>query len=371
MYAQNLFAMRSIQEQKDGEERTGSVQDIIGSVFKLPGSKTALIILGAVFLIFLILYAITGGMAVLFSGNYLTVVDSTYLAPDQDILEAEETYKEMEEDLQEEIERMEEMHPGFDEYHYELDEIKHSPWALTSFLSAREGNFRYGGIEGYLEELFRLQYEIELIESEEIRYTEPENEDEEPEPYTVKILTIKLINNGLENVVREYLNGKQLGQFELYQLTKGNRPYLFDEEATDPQFEEHSPGIDLSGISDERVAMMLAEADKYEGTPYVWGGSDPRGFDCSGFVCYVINHSGGNVGRVNARTLYANSTPVSKEEAKPGDLIFFKNTHVSGLSHVGIYCGDGIMIHAGSPVKYANINTNYWQEHFLGFTRLS
>ena len=118
---------------------------------------------------------------------------------------------------------------------------------------------------------------------------------------------------------------------------------------------------------------MLAEAQKYLGYPYVWGGSSPStSFDCSGFVCWVLNHSGWSVGRTTAQGLYNYCTPVSPADAKPGDLIFFQGTYASSdtVTHIGIYVGNGQMIHCGNPISYASINSSYWQQHFYSFGRL-
>lgn len=150
-----------------------------------------------------------------------------------------------------------------------------------------------------------------------------------------------------------------------------------------PLFFAESPGEGISEplisdyagepLGDGSFAALLEEAQKHLGKPYVFGASGPDTFDCSGFVCYALNRSGtASVGRTTAQGLYNLCTPVSRDEAKPGDLIFFTGTYSTpnACSHVGIYLGNGRMIHAGNPVQYASINTRYWQEHFYAFSRL-
>ena len=126
---------------------------------------------------------------------------------------------------------------------------------------------------------------------------------------------------------------------------------------------------------DAAVQALMEEAAKYLGYPYVWGGSNPStSFDCSGFVCWVFTNSGvHNLPRTTAQGIYDQCTPVSQSEAKAGDIIFFTGTYNSAgaVSHVGIYCGDGVMIHCGNPISYASIHTPYWQSHFYAFGRLN
>ena len=213
----------------------------------------------------------------------------------------------------------------------------------------------------------------------ETRYTEPEDEDEDPEPYDYYILNVYLVNNTLDVVPDELgMTDAEKQRVALLLYTFGNRKYLFGEddiynipgEGDDDSSEHHVPG---EYLSDEEFARMLAEAERYLDVPYVWGGYSPSGFDCSGFVSWVINHCGNgwNYGRLTANGLRARTANVPASEAKPGDLIFFQGTYAtSGASHVGIYVGGGWMIHAGNPVHYSNINTPYWQSHFLGYGRI-
>lgn len=315
-------------------------------------------------------------------GGDSIVKSSTFLSSDDDILITDEHYEDLEEELEKSLEEIEDKYPDYDEYEYFLDEIGHNPFELISYLTAKYGNFKEADVLDELKVILEKQYELILEEREEVREKLVRNEEtgeEETVEYTVKILTITLLNKGIDFVAQQMLEGKQLSSYAIYKACYGNRPYLFDESSltytqqggggNDPS---NLGSVDISGLTDEGIKALLQEADKYVGTPYVWGGSTPKGFDCSGFVCYVINHSIGSVGRVNARTLYSMTKPISNEEAKPGDLIFFKGTQkgVPGLSHIGIYVGNGKMIHAGSPVKYADITTKYWQDHLLGFTRI-
>ena len=133
--------------------------------------------------------------------------------------------------------------------------------------------------------------------------------------------------------------------------------------------------IPPDSYDDAAVQALMEEAAKYLGYPYVWGGSSPStSFDCSGFVCWVFTNSGvHNLPRTTAQGIYDQCTPVSAADAKAGDIIFFTGTYNSAgpVSHVGIYCGNGTMIHCGDPIKYASINTSYWQSHFYAFGRLS
>ena len=312
------------------------------------------------------------------------VTESTYLSADNDIIAGDEAYEELEDELQEQIDRIETDYPDFDEYRYQLDELTHDPYALTSYLTAKYGNYKIADVESELLPLFREQFKLTLTQSTETRTrtvtsTNPESGETSTstETYTVKILTVKLTNKGMDAIAQEQLTVNQLKEYKIYQASLGNRSYLFGDSITvgNPATGGLSYEIPPEALEDEQFAGMIREAEKYLGRDYVWGGSSPStGFDCSGFVSWVINNSGNgwNVGRQTANGLLSNCTYVSASQAKPGDLIFFQGTYdVSGASHVGIYVGDGKMIHCGNPIQYTSINSNYWQKHFLSFGRIT
>ena len=312
------------------------------------------------------------------------------MADDEDILAAEDLYLELEQALQEQIEGMEETHPDYDDYQYQIDEISHDPYALISYLTVLYGEFEFSDVEDAIEDLFSLQYNLYVWEETETRTREVTREEErtvgdprtgrnvmqtievtETEEYEATILNIRLNNRGLEPVIFGELDEDEVERFRLLQSTLGNRPDLFPDRPVQPSI---SYDIPPEAMDDERFANMINEAEKYLGFPYVFGGSTPSSsFDCSGFVCWVINNCGNGwyVGRLTANGLLSEVTYVAPSEAEPGDLIFFERTYnCEGASHVGIYVGNGMMIHAGSPIQYSSCTTSYWNEHFLCFGRL-
>lgn len=307
---------------------------------------------------------------------------SSYLSEDADMLAAETAYAELEAELQDELDHYESYHPGYDEYRFDLDTIGHDPYVLVSILSAfHEGVFTMDEVQRELRELFDRQYTLTQTVTVEVRYrTETRTDSEGNEydvevPYNYYICNVTLENFDLSHLPVYLMDEDQLSLYAAYMSTLGNRPDLFGggeypnaSTLQEPTYYDIPP----EALADETFAAMIAEAEKYLGYPYVWGGSSPStSFDCSGFVSWVINHSGWNVGRLGAQGLYNICTPVSSAQAKPGDLIFFKGTYdTPGVSHVGIYVGGGMMIHCGSPISYASINTNYWQAHYFSFGRL-
>ena len=334
--------------------------------------------------------SIMGGSGV--SGVFMT----SYLSEDADMLAAEAAYAGLEAELQDELDNYESYHPGYDEYRFDLDEIGHDPYVLISILSAfHEGVFTIGEVQSELQMLFDRQYTLTQTVTVEVRYrtetrtgydivTDPdtgettveEYEYEVEVPYNYYICNVTLENFDLSHLPVYMMDEEQLSLYAAYMSTLGNRPDLFSggeypnaSALQEPTYYDIPP----EALEDETFAAMIAEAEKYLGYPYVWGGSSPStSFDCSGFVSWVINHSGWNVGRLGAQGLYNICTPVSSSQAKPGDLIFFVGTYdTPGVSHVGIYAGGGMMIHCGSPISYASINTNYWQAHYYSFGRLS
>ncbi|MDY4172699.1 MAG: NlpC/P60 family protein [Evtepia sp.] len=324
--------------------------------------------------------SIMGGSGV--SGVFMT----SYLSEDADMLAAEAAYADLEAELQDELDNYESYHPGYDEYRFDLDEIGHDPYVLISILSAfHEGVFTIGEVQNELQTLFDRQYTLTQTVTVEVRYrTETDTWTDEDGnthtdtyevPYDYYICNVTLENFDLSHLPVYMMDEEQLSLYAAYMSTLGNRPDLFGggeypnaSALQEPTYYDIPP----EALEDETFAAMIAEAEKYLGYPYVWGGSSPStSFDCSGFVSWVINHSGWNVGRLGAQGLYNICTPVSSSQAKPGDLIFFKGTYdTPGVSHVGIYVGGGMMIHCGSPISYTSINTNYWQAHYFSFGRL-
>ena len=304
---------------------------------------------------------------------------TTYPSQDGEILAAESAYAGREAELQNYLDTYESTH-SYDEYHFDLDGIEHDPYVLISILSVlHEGAWTLEQVEGTLEHLFDRQYILTEDVVVEVRYRTESRTDSEGNSYTVEvpynyyICYVTLENRNLSHLPLEMMNEEQMSRYSLYMSTLGNRPDLFPESAYVGKYVTNPPaGYDVPGeyLDDETFAAMLTEAEKYLGYPYVWGGSSPAtSFDCSGFVSWVINHSGWNVGRLGAQGLYNICTPTSNP--KPGDLVFFVGTYdTAGVSHCGIYVGDGMMIHCGDPISYANLNTSYWQSHFYAYGRL-
>ena len=310
------------------------------------------------------------------------VFTSSYLSEDADMLAAEAAYCELEQELQYELDHYEALHPGYDEYRFDLDEIEHDPYVLISILTAfHEGVFTIDEVQAELQMLFEKQYILTQTVEVEVRYrtetrTDSEGNDYDVEvPYNYYICKVKLENFDLSHVPVYIMDEETLSLYAVYMATLGNRPDLFEgnpNASNSGSLEFTDYDIPPEALEDETFAAMISEAEKYLGYPYVWGGSSPStSFDCSGFVSWVINHSGWSVGRQTAQGLYNLCTPVSSAQAKPGDLIYFVGTYdTAGVSHVGIYVGGGMMIHCGDPISYANINTSYWQSHYFSFGRL-
>lgn len=347
----------------------------IDVVSKHPGVIAVLAVLLAFVFLFTSVAGTAGALASELGG---AVTESTYLSSDNDILAANTAYEEMEKELQEQVDNIERTYPGYDEYRYQVDEITHDPYALTSYLTAMYGNYKAADLSEDLLALFREQFHLELTEEVEIRTRTVTNDDgtTSEEEYEVTILNVKVTNKGLDAIANEHLGENQKKLYAIYQAGLGNRSYLFGDSITIGNPAEGGMGYEIpsEALNDEQFANMIAEAEKYLGYPYVWGGSNPSSsFDCSGFVSYVINNCGNgwNVGRQTANGLRSQCSYVSASDAKPGDLIFFQGTYnTSGASHVGIYVGNGMMIHCGNPIQYTSINSNYWQQHFLAFGRL-
>ena len=339
------------------------------------------IVLGLFFMVCLLMNTISScSMMAQSIGSGVT--GSTFPSRDEDMLEAEAAYAAKEAELQSYLDSYESTH-DYDEYHYDLDEIEHDPYVLISILTAyHEGEWELVEIQGTLDMLFERQYILAEKVEVETRYrtetsTDPETGETTSEevPYDHYICHVTLENFDLSHLPVYIMDEDKVSMYAVYIATQGNRPDLFPQsEYPNAAGREDYLDYDVppEALEDEQFAAMLAEAEKYLGFPYVWGGSSPStSFDCSGFVSWVINHSGWDVGRLSANGLLDISTPVSSANARPGDLIFFQGTYdTAGASHVGIYVGNGMMIHCGDPISYANINTSYWQSHFYTFARL-
>lgn len=372
---------------------TGSVMERLAEF----ASKHAHVIL-IILLVGLVIMAICGifsSCSLFFAGGSNTVTGSSFVAADEEIQGADEDYKALESALRNEIASVERNHGGYDEYRYHLDEVGHDPYQLTSYLTVRYGAYTRSEVRAALRELFEGQYELELREEAETRTrtetrtgtrlvvdpetgreTEKEYEYEVEVEYEYRILHVELDNRGLGAAVEDSgLDSAEEERYGLLLQTRGNRPYLFQGDIYANASEAYLDyEIPAELLVDERFANMVREAEKYLGYAYVWGGSSPEGgFDCSGFVSYVLNHCGNgwSVGRQSVKGLLNLCTVVPKAEMEPGDLIFFQGTYdTAGASHVGIYVGGGMMLHCGSPVSYASVESQFWKDHYLCAGRL-
>lgn len=323
--------------------------------------------------------------SVIMDGVGSGIAASTYPSQDADMLGAEAQYCEMEAELQRYLDTYESTH-DYDEYHFDLDTIEHDPYVLISMITAlHQGEWTLDEVQGTLQMLFDRQYILTEDVVVETRYrTETDtwtdadgntHTDTYQVPYDYYICTVTLENFNLSHVPVYIMSEEQLGMYATYMATLGNRPDLFPGSGYIGKYVEGSYtdyDIPPEALDDEVFAAIIKEAEKYLGYPYVWGGSSPStSFDCSGFVSWVINHSGWDVGRLGAQGLCDICTPVSSANVKPGDLVFFTGTYdTPGVSHVGIYVGNNMMIHCGDPISYANLNSSYWQSHFYRYGRL-
>lgn len=359
--------------------------------------KTGFLIIGALAAMVVLLMNSLSSCSQAAIGSIGSVVGTSYVSEDSDILAVDKAYTRMEDALDRRIDNIEREYPGYDEYRYSVDEIGHNPYVLASYLTAKYVSYTLTDVQAELDALFSQQYQLSVTEIIEIRYKteqqtvttiDPETgelittiEDVEV-PYEYRILSVELRNRQLAAVIAPGLDAEQSEMYAVLMETRGNKPELFDEndnpfvgslDVTPPEPYEIPP----AALADPQFAALIAEANKYLGYPYVWGGSKPgTSFDCSGFTCWVLNQSGAaSVGRTNARGLYKKSTVVSRSEAKPGDLIFFTGARAAEIghpvTHVGIYVGNGMMIHcAGNGVEYKSISTKYYKSHFYAFGRL-
>ena len=357
-------------------------------------NKKVFLWLGAGLMILVLLAAGISSCTAMFTSTGSSIIASSYLSEDDAMTGAEAQYCQMEAELQDYLDNYESTH-DYDEYHYDLDEIEHDPYVLISILSAlHEGVFTLDEVQSTLDMLFDKQYILTEDVEVEVRYrtetrtgtttvTDPETGETSTETYTYEvevpynyyICTVTLENFDLSHVPIYMMSEDQLSMYSAYMSTLGNREDLFPGSQYVDKYITNPPDdytVNPAYLSDEKFATLLTEAEKYLGYPYVWGGSNPStSFDCSGFVSYVLTNSGlVNTGRLGAQGLYNVCTPVSSSDAKPGDLVFFVGTYdTPGVSHVGIYVGDGVMLHCGDPIQYSSINTSYWQSHFYAFGR--
>lgn len=365
--------------------------------FQFVQSHSHIIIgIAAVGLLVLVIAGSVSSCSVLINGGGNVVLGTSYTAEDEDLKGAETDYTKLEDKLRKQIDRIETDHPGYDEYRYNLAEIGHNPYELASLLTVEFENYTRSQVQARLQSIFEAQYELELEEKVEIRTRKETRVGYRYNPitgtghtytyqvtvqYEYKILNVTLLNRGVDYVARNSgLTDDQLERYEVTLECRGNRDDLFagiafatpDGAGSSGEYQDYDiPG---EALTDEKFRKMITEAEKYLGYPYVWGGSSPStSFDCSGFVSWVINHCGNgwNVGRQTANGLMGKCDIIPKSEAKPGDLIFFQKTYnTSGASHVGIYVGNGMMIHCGNPISYASIETNYWRQHYYCMGRI-
>ena len=365
--------------------------------FQFVQSHSHIIIgIAAVGLLVLVIAGSVSSCSVLINGGGNVVLGTSYTAEDEDLKGVETDYTKLEDKLRKQIDRIETDHPGYDEYRYNLAEIGHNPYELASLLTVEFENYTRSQVQARLQSIFEAQYELKLVEKVEIRTRKETRVGYSYNPitgtghtytyqvtvqYEYKILNVTLLNRGVDYVARNSgLTDDQLQRYEVTLDCRGNRDDLFagiafatpDGAGSSGEYQDYDiPG---EALTDEKFRKMITEAEKYLGYPYVWGGSSPStSFDCSGFVSWVINHCGNgwNVGRQTANGLMGKCDIIPKSEAKPGDLIFFQKTYnTSGASHVGIYVGNGMMIHCGLPISYASIETSYWRQHYYCMGRI-
>lgn len=394
-YAATKSGKRTEQTVKGAKKAAQETEKVTEKVIRFIGRhKVGFLVLGLFGVLVFLLMNTFSSCSQMAMGTVQSVVGTSYLSEDEDILAVERAYVRMEDELDRRIDNIESEYPGYDEYRYSVDEIGHNPYALISYLTAKYVSFTPAEMQSELEALLQEQYRLNITESIEIRYRteeqtvttiDPETGEEITTtetvevPYEYKILSVELLNHGIPI---SDLDAEQSEMYAVLMETRGNKPELFDSEdnpfvgsldITPPTPYEIPP----AALADPQFAALIREAEKYLGYPYVWGGSKPStSFDCSGFTCWVLNQSGvASVGRTNARGLYKRSAVVSRAEAKPGDLIFFTGARAAQIghpvTHVGIYVGNGMMIHcAGNGVEYHTIDSKYYKKNFYVFGRL-
>ena len=336
---------------------------IVAFIRRHKGVFAVILIIG---IIFLWLGSILSSCSIMGTTGGGAIMVSSYFADDEEIYAAEDYYSGFERELQSKVDNIESEYPNYDEYNYNIAGIGHNPYELISYLTAVFQDFKFNDIKDDLETLFNSQYHLRITETSE------ERTDSEGNTYTYKILNVTITNNGISST----LNAEQLELYNIYLASKGNRDYLFADDIysniTQSPYNDYT--IPSEALSDSTFRTLITEAEKYLGYPYVWGGSSPStSFDCSGFVCWVFKNSGVYpLSRTTAQGIFNQCSAVRPSEAKPGDLIFFTGTYKTSeaVTHIGIYVGNGMMIHCGNPIQYASVNSSYWSSHFYAYGRL-
>jgi cell wall-associated NlpC family hydrolase len=349
-----------------------------------------LFILLSIAAVVIILMSTISSCSLILEGGLQSIVGTSFTSEDEDIVAVDDNYAELERVLQARINNIESEYADYDEYQYHLDEIGHNPFTLASYLTAKLQVYKESEVQSELRALFDQQYTLTTREEIQVRYrTETRTDtwtDEEGNthrdtyivevPYDYYILHITLKNKDISILADSNLTAEQYEMFGVYMQTQGNKPYLFEGSIYAPNKGEYTDyDIPPDALTDPDFATLINEAEKYLGYPYVWGGSSPStSFDCSGFVCWVLNQSGVYpMSRTTAQGIFNQCAIIPPNEARPGDIIFFTGTYASGsaVSHVGIYVGNGMMIHCGNPIQYASVNSAFWTQHFYAYGRLN
>lgn len=376
---------------KNTKKAVGKLADTREKITKLAvkNYKAILIILG-IGLALLFLMSAISSCSIILEGGLQSVVGTSYTSEDEDIIAVDDDYAELEKELQGKIDNIESEYPGYDEYQYHLDEIGHNPFTLASYLTAKLQVYTRSEVGAELKSLFDEQYTLTTHEEIQVRYRTETRTDTWTDsdgnthsdtytvevPYDYYILHVTLKNKDISIIASNNLTTDQYEMFGVYMETQGNKPYLFAGNIYAPNKGEYTDyDIPPYALTDPDFAALIKEAEKYLGYPYVWGGSSPyTSFDCSGFVCWVLKQSGVyDIGRTTAQGIFNQCAKIPPSEARPGDIIFFTGTYASSgaVSHVGIYVGNGMMIHCGNPIQYASVNSSYWTEHFYAYGRLN
>ena len=369
------------------ERNMNTLLDMFGSIGQTVATavqehKGGLVMAGAIAMLIIMVFSSLSSCSVMMDGAMSAVLGTSYTSEDPDIIQTEANYTALETALQNELANIERTHPGYDEYRYDVDSIGHNPNELISYLTAKFDAFTPAQVQAEMETMFDRQYSLTTREVVEIRTrtvtsTDPETGEttEDEEEYEYYILYVTLRNKGFGAVALENLDEEQKERYTATLSLKGNKPYLFGSDIYANESAGEDYDIPGEALADPDFAALIAEAEKYLGFPYVWGGSSPStSFDCSGFVCYVYTHSGvHNLPRTTAQGIYNQCAHIPMSEAKPGDIIFFTGTYNSPgpVSHVGIYVGNNMMIHCGSPIQYARTDSSYWSQHFYAIGRLN
>lgn len=380
-------AHQTAKNTKTAVKKTTSATEKI-TQFIVRNKKGILIALGIGAVLMFLISAVSS-CSIMMEGGFQSIVGTSYTSEDEDIIAVDDDYTLLERALQARIDNIETEYPGYDEYQYHLDEIGHNPFTLASYLTAKLQVYKRSEVQAELRALFDQQYSLTTHEEVQVRYrTETRTDtwtDEDGNthrdtytvevPYDYYILHITLKNKDISILATNNLTDEQYKMFGVYMETQGNKPYLFEGNIYAPNMGEYTDfDIPPDALTDPAFAALIHEAEKYLGYPYVWGGSSPStSFDCSGFVCWVLNQSGVySISRTTAQGIFNQCAIIPPSEARPGDIIFFTGTYASSgaVSHVGIYVGNGMMIHCGNPIQYASVNSTYWIQHFYAYGRL-